>query len=371
MFKTFKYLFLLTSINLPLATVFSSMDKEIIILNQIEDNFDIHTSLQQKYLRQDNYDNIFDFAGGIEELSKPKDLVITFNTQNDEGMEINNFYVDLADNPSFNNSKRLTTISKEAHFKNLKIGTTYYYRVIANYKSETVVSSIKQFKTNSIGPRNVEIDGMTNARDIGGYKTSNTQRIKQSLIYRNGRFNVSWEKKTEPQFTEVGQKTILEDLQIKTEIDLRKTYQDEHSNIFKSVISNDVIYINCPMEYATNEFYTDNKAMIKAAFNVFSNPEYYPISFHCDIGTDRTGCMSYLLLGLLGASIKDIEIDYLFSNFGNIGSGRELITMRKVASYFDRFQGNTLSLRIRNYLLSIGISEFKINNFINNMIEKI
>lgn len=125
------------------------------------------------------------------------------------------------------------------------------------------------------------------------------------------------------------------------------------------------------MEYDTTIFLLDNKDMIRAAFNVLTNPSYYPISFHCDIGTDRTGVLGYLILGLLGVSQKDIEIDYLFSNFGNIGSSRSINGINSSMDQLKYYLGDTLQNKIKDYLITIGVKEYKLNNFINNMIETV
>ena len=51
--------------------------------------------------------------------------------------------------------------------------------------------------------------------------------------------------------------------------------------------------------------------------------------------------------------VKDLEIDYLFSNFGNIGSARIVEHIRERVNYFDTLPGENLSSRIRYYLKRI------------------
>lgn len=367
-----RLLVVLLSVNLSFS--FKLKQTEInptLIVNQIEDNFDIHSDLQKDYLDNEDYTDLKNIAQGVEELSKPRDLIISFDTQNDESLTLNNYYVDLSKDSDFSIYKRVDTKEKEAHFINLEKGTTYYYRVTADYIELDITSDIYSFTTANIGPRNLTIDGVTNVRDLGGYIVGNNKRIKQNQIYRNGRLNVSWQRQTIPQFTPQGKEEIEEYMKLKTEIDLRRTDLNEPSLISRSVLGEDINYIDCLMSYDEKNFYIANKASIKAAFNVLSNKEYYPISFHCDIGTDRTGALSYMLLGLLGVDVKDLEIDYLFSNFGNIGSARIVEYIRERVNYFDTLPGNNLSSRIRYYLKRIvGINEDRIDTFISNMIEE-
>ena len=77
------------------------------------------------------------------------------------------------------------------------------------------------------------------------------------------------------------------------------------------------------------------------------------------IGTDRTGLITYLLLGYLGVDEQDIYRDYLFSNFANIGGSRDLggITTKYVATIKNKYGGKStpLSKKCRAALLDIGV----------------
>ena len=47
------------------------------------------------------------------------------------------------------------------------------------------------------------------------------------------------------------------------------------------------------------------------------DPKNYPVAYHCAVGADRTGSVSYLILGLLGVPENDLMRDYLWTNFSN------------------------------------------------------
>ena len=80
--------------------------------------------------------------------------------------------------------------------------------------------------------------------------------------------------------------------------------------------------------------------------------------FHCAIGTDRTGFISYILNTLAGVNGIGLYHDYMFSNFANINGAR---TANTIDNYIDTFTyqygGTTLSIGAANYLDSIGVSQ--------------
>ena len=54
--------------------------------------------------------------------------------------------------------------------KNLKLGQTIFYRGGIN-KNDMNNSKIYELTVNTLAPRNIDIPGVDNARDIGGVKT--------------------------------------------------------------------------------------------------------------------------------------------------------------------------------------------------------
>jgi len=74
------------------------------------------------------------------------------------------------------------------------------------------------------------------------------------------------------------------------------------------------------------------------------------------IGTDRTGVFSILLEKLLGVKEEDVIRDYLFSNFGAIGSKRELTKYKLITASLAKYPGKTEAERTQNYLLAIGVN---------------
>jgi protein-tyrosine phosphatase len=55
---------------------------------------------------------------------------------------------------------------------------------------------------------------------------------------------------------------------------------------------------------------TGGAPSIRQAFAIFSQPERYPLVFHCVAGKDRTGVLAALLLTVLGVPDEQIVEDY-------------------------------------------------------------
>ena len=52
--------------------------------------------------------------------------------------------------------------------EDLFMGTKYYYQVIAQFENKTVKSQIFSFETSYL-PRTIDVEGISNTRDAGGY----------------------------------------------------------------------------------------------------------------------------------------------------------------------------------------------------------
>ena len=59
----------------------------------------------------------------------------------------------------------------------------------------------------------------------------------------------------------------------------------------------------------------DIAAQYKAIFEAIAEADQKPIALHCTHGADRTGIVSWFLLGLLGVSKEDCARDYVMTRF--------------------------------------------------------
>ena len=330
-------------ISLALITgVLISCSNKAIELSKYKDDVRIHTDLQDEYLN-DNYEAATKYAFGVEELSRPKPIELSWKTRK---KDITGFKVKISETKDFTDAIEIETKENKASIYNLKIATTYYWNVEASYESSTAeISDTESFKIESFGPRNLYIDGITNARDVGGWPIDDTHRVRQGLFFRSGRLNQSNASTIIKEVTSEGEKVLLEDLKIKSEMDLRTIDDNEVGAITSSVLGDSVTYFSCPMDWHASNILEGNKEMVQHIFSdILADENSYPLIFHCNIGTDRTGMIAYLLNGLLGVEDEYLFRDYLFSNFGNIGGARTMNNIKNnYVATIKRTEGNTLS----------------------------
>ena len=319
----------------------------------------IHTAERLQYLNSENYKVVPEGINGSSEKSKPVPLV--FSVQESPLFtfsEVTSSTLVLSEENSFTHYTSVDGVDCEFQIDNLKINTKYYYYYYAETTHGTFYSDIKEFFVNNEAPRLVNIDGVTNARDDGGWKVSGEDKYtKQGIIYRMSRLHTA-------STTFITAKGIqqFQDLGIKTEIDLRNT--DDSIGDLESKVPG-VAYQNYPMDLS-NSFFTDddNRDSIKDTLKLMSNKDNYPLMFHCSIGTDRTGFISFIINALAGVEERDLYRDYLMSNYANIGGARDHAAITNYLNFLKAdYEGvNDLSNGAKNYMLDLGLTKGEINN---------
>lgn len=320
--------------------------------------YTFHTELQRAYLA-DKAGNVARYAGGTAELSRPEAVVLELSDLSEEFA-----YLEVSEDPSFEDSFTLLITQKKAEIYNCKIDTTYYYRAV---KEGGETSDVSSFRTENVAPRNLYIDGVTNARDLGGYSTP-FGKVRQGLLFRTARLNKNKTVTPTPIISEEGIRTMKEFLKVRTEVDLRKNSDNEIGSLTASVLGDGVTYHNLPMT-ASSDMVTANGESLKRLFSLLADENNYPLFFHCSIGTDRTGYTAFLILTLLGVDNAAIYRDYLFSNFGNIGSNRTTMNVMGFSLFLATQKGNNPREQAEYYLFSIGVTPKEISSFRRIMIE--
>lgn len=361
-----------------------------------------HTWEQANYLA-DNYRNFKLYANGTEELSVPAPVIIGMSgivadyapiyapgesDDEDEDEEYDEdenvaepvivhdygsafvlkedlkqekltgiHEVQIATNQDFSDARVAYVSDDCARFYNLLLGTTYYCRINSAKKNGEVFT----FTTSEQAPRNLYVDGVTNVRDMGGWPIENGGRVKQGMLIRSSKFNA--DESDELMITQDGIWTMTEELKVRTEIDLRVVDNNENGGITKSPLGDGVKYISIPFVSGGNILLL-NKDSFAELFSVLGNEANYPIVFHCSIGTDRTGAVAFLVNGLMGVSKEDLYRDFLFSNFGEIGSMRTPSIIKTYYDTVDMSAGSSLSEKIYNYLVGCGVDAQDLDSLI-------
>ena len=320
---------------------------------------DIHTDLQKAYLN-DNYTNATNYAQGTEELSRPLAIKVDFDGEDKP------YKVYFSENKDYSNPEVYDVTKSEFKATNLKVDQSYYYNVM---DGDTLVWK-NSFKTSDQIVRNLYVSGVTNVRDLGAYKV-NEKMLNQGLILRTGRINQNTETTPVDKITAKGKKTMLEQLKVKSEIDLRMVSNNEVGGLNEGVgaLGESVHYYQCPMDYTTAMDTELNINSTKKVFSILGDASNYPTFFHCSIGTDRTGYIAFLIGAILGISEDQLYRDYLFSNFGYIGGSRSVSTIS--GGYVKNIKdtsGSTLKEKATNYLLGLGVKQSEIDVVQNMMI---
>ena len=330
----------------------------------------IHTATQKVYFADSDADNATKYAEGADELSRPVPVVLSWNVDFSSGENDLWYFVvriwtktDKSDVRAF----LVDRSEREYRFYNAFINQKYFWSVTAyDTKGAAVATKTSTFQTETQAPRNLYVDGVTNVRDLGGRVTEDGGRVRQGLLYRGGQLNNSNGNRT---ITEEGIATMRQTFGIKTELDLRRvdSSKNETGGITKSFLGDDVKYYRKSISTSVTDL--DNRLLLIQVFDILANESNYPIFYHCIIGTDRTGLISWLVNGLCGVSEEDLWRDYLFSNFGKIGGTRNKSKIED--GYVKKLKsasGETFAEKVYNYLnKSVGIPASKLDAVIRIM----
>ena len=277
---------------------------------------EIHTDLMKRYLA-DTWDSILTYVPKVNiedktyhnDQSQPNPIKLEF----DEVYDASKYYVEIAKNWQFTDSKIVQSTTKSYDFYNSEIGQTYYFRA-ADSEDALEDANIKKFSVSNIAPRQIHVDGVINFRDAGGWKSSLVENgvVKQGMYYRCAQFN---------SITADGLKAI-KDLGIKVDIDMRDSYSVPSTSPLKTA-DWDVEILKASVASGSEAGRwegDDNKdhniaATYKKIFEAIAVADEKPIALHCTHGADRTGIVSWFLLGLLGVSKEDCARDYVMTRF--------------------------------------------------------
>ncbi len=250
---------------------------------------------------------------------------------------------------------------------NLLKATSYRIEICASYLDGSTEKAFHSFFTAERGPRPLQIDGLFNTRDIGGYLLPNGKRTNQNKIFRGGTLSPCKDFETVG-LTEKGKAYMSEILGVKTEIDFR-TPEEAEKDCNSSIP-------NAKLVYSTLHGYDaiiDCKEGYKLLFSILGEENNYPIYMHCTGGADRTGTVCFLINALLGVDEKTLIQDYEFTSFSFFGvrsttKGWTQPLWEKFINLLTSYSGNTVLEKTESLLLSIGVTKEQINSLRRIMI---
>lgn len=173
----------------------------------------------------------------------------------------------------------------------------------------------------------IDVGGVRNVRDIGGWTGLRTGRV-----FRGTELGTVRSKDGNSHgydLTEAGRKTMRGQMGVKTDFDLRAVSPASRGKWVKeSAIGEDVRLLDHPVGAYMDAFTYKGEKDFGAALREFANPEIYPVYIHCAGGADRTGTLCFLLETLCGVSLADARAEYELTSFSPVGlrtSNRESV----------------------------------------------
>ena len=276
---------------------------------------EIHTDLMKQYLNDPDWESIKTYVPKVNaedssyhnDQSQPKPIELKF----EEVADAEKYYVEIAKSIDFANAKKVEASKKAYDFYNSEIGQDYYYRAAVSEEA-LAQAKIYKFKVDPTAPRYIHVDGVINFRDSGGWKTSLVANgiTKQGMYYRCAQFN---------SITADG-KAAMKELGIKLDIDMRDT---PPKTTPASTEDWPIEIMNAAVASGTENYRWEGKQgsstkiaqTYKKIFEAIAQADEKPIALHCTHGADRTGIVSWFLLGLLGVSKEDCARDYVMTRF--------------------------------------------------------
>lgn len=268
----------------------------------------------------------------------------------------------LSTNPDMSDPAVFLCNSNELDVEDLLPGTVYYWQTVKTKDGENIRSDIHCFNTLQT-IRTVYIPGVSNVRDLGGKLTKDGKRVKYGIAFRGADF---------AHLTAEGKSKAVDILGIKTELDLREKINNGRSSLGK-----DIKYICVTAPYYTLISSADYKDALIEEIKAFTDPDNFPIYFHCSLGRDRTGTLAFILLALLGVDENDIYMDYEASFFSDMGGYVDNAPPSTVLNNFEVLKRTVstsnanLQNRMRKTLLRLGLTESELDAICANMLEDV
>lgn len=226
------------------------------------------------------------------------------------------------------------------------------------------------------------LEGVENARELGGYPTKDKKVTKFHVFVRSSRLT-NLTKEDNEFLKEYGITDII-DLRGNTTIQYDFTsddnYNPDYFNFHYIPLSNSKVEEFLKENEFSNDFnfgigygyVAENKSKIKEVFEILANSKG-GVLYHCTAGKDRTGIISALILGLCNVSDEDIITNYEITNTyisnSDYMSSYTYNMQRSDALFMHTFITNLKKQygSFENYLLSCDISKEDIEKIKNKL----
>lgn len=196
-----------------------------------------------------------------------------------------------------------------------------------------------------------------NCRDIGGWACDGGT-VKYGLMYRCAA----------PGAAEAANADVAKNANIRYHFDLRN-----ESSFTSSPFGSEVYYKSYPLSayYSdlvdlTKSNYGGVVTLLRSVFDAVTHGD--GVIYHCSLGRNRTGTLSFILLALLGVAKKNIDIDYELTGFSSLSDAgtpqkRTSTNYNGLANYFASFGKSTLCDNVVKWALKAGMTIDELNAY--------
>ncbi len=241
--------------------------------------------------------------------------------------------------------------------RNLLPNRLYYYKV-EEIRVDGAVTQMAHGKFRTEGQvRMIQVRNNSNIRDLGGWPTQYGVPVKYGRLYRSG----SLERTTRQ-----GRHDFVDNLGVVAELDLRHEVKRTTSCLGED---KDYLRISHGMYLSgikeKNDVYVTDLRWVIMRLHEGKN-----VDWHCAIGCDRCGTLSFLVEGLLGLSELDLCRDYELSTFSLSRKNKRVRSPLKSMLNHIRTYGpkDDLAKCFYNYWLSIGMEKRELDYFLHIML---
>lgn len=248
-------------------------------------------------------------------------------------------------------------VHEQVEVTNLRIGISYTWQVSgfsdADAPRAAAQSAVGRFSTHPAAPRWLDIPGITNVRDLGGWRLAGGGRLRQGLLLRGSEMNGHC------RITAAGAERLMDGLGVRSDIDLRGE-GEEWGPVLDTAR---VAYHNLPLASYDMIASLQYIPYYRKLFALLADSAIYPLYLHCWGGADRTGTVAFLIGALLGMHAADLRFDYELTSLSVWGERRanaETFTEMLATLALFAPDGSSLQEQVEGYLQVIGVTEGEI-----------
>lgn len=231
---------------------------------------------------------------------------------------------------------------------------TYFYKVEEIHNDGNIVL-LNEGVYRTVGQvRMVQVLNNRNVRDLGGWPTQYGVPVQYGILYRSGSLD---------RMTPLGRHDFAENLGVMAELDLRG-----ESRLTQSKLGADADFLLLPHEGYMKDLKNNPRLFAKDLRWIINRlQEGKSVDWHCAIGCDRCGTVSFMIEGLLGLYAEDLCRDYELSTFS--GYKRTRGPLKQMISYIQEFgEPDDLAGCFYNFWLSIGMKAEELDYFLGYML---